>query len=116
MAVQTLRGEGVSANPNELLNFARVCRKGWENYILRKHNGLTERMRQQLVEELHFMKGVVRQLIPEDPVRVEDNAIVYDPIIMEENKIYSIEVQGRLYLVRKTSQNIVETYELEPVE
>ena len=49
-------------------------------------------------------------------MRVEDNAIVYDPIIMEENKIYSIEVQGRLYLVRKTSQNIVETYELEPVE
>ena len=116
MPVKTLENESITAEPHELLSWTKVCRIGWENYIQRKHNGLTEQMREQLVEEFHYMKTVIQNLIHEDPVRVEDQAIVYDPVIMEDNKIYSVEVKGRIYLVRKTDPNTVETYELEPVE
>ena len=116
MSIQTIENERISAKPQELLSWTKVCRLGWEEYVQSKHNGFTEQMRQQLVEEFHYMKTVVQNLIHEDPVRVEDQAIVYDPVIMEANKIYSVEVQGRLYLVRKTDPNTVETYELEPVE
>lgn len=116
MPVQALEHERISVEPHVLLSLTKVCRIGWEDYVQRKHNGLTDQMRQQLMEEFHFMKVVVRHLIPEDPVRVEDRAIVYDPSMMEENKIYPVEVDGGLYLVRKTGQNTVETYELEPIE
>ena len=116
MPILTLEHERISAGPQILLSWTKLCRVGWEEYVQRKHNGLTDQMRQELLQEFHSMKGVVRRLIPEDPVRVEDRAIVYDQSIMEEGKIYSVEVCGRLYLVRKTGQNIVETYELEPIE
>ena len=116
MPVNTLETERISAEPQELLNWTKVCRRGWEDYIQRKHNGLTEQLRQQLMEEFHYMKDVVRHLIPEDPVRVEDRAIVYDPTIMEERKIYSVDLQERLYLVRKMPGNVVETIELGPIE
>lgn len=102
--------------PRELLTWTTVCRMGWEEFLRRRHNGLTQQMRLQLLEEFSAMKKVMLRLFPEEPVRVEDRAIVYDPSKMEINKIYPVEVQGRLHLVRKTEANVVETYELEPNE
>ena len=102
--------------PTGLLGWTTVCRKGWEEYLLRKRNGLTEHMKQQLLQEFFAMKKVIQHLIPEEPVRVENYAIVYDPTKMELNKIYQVEMRGRLYLVRKTQENVVETIELEPIE
>ena len=102
----------IFVKPKDLLSLTKVCRMGWEGFSRRRHNGLTEEMRL----ELSAMKDMIFHLISEEPVRVEDRAIVYDPSMMEENKVYSVEVQGRLYLVRKTGENTVETYELEPIE
>jgi len=102
--------------PQELLSWTTVCRMGWEEFLRRRHNGLTQQMRLQLLQEFSAMKNVILHLIPEEPVRVEDRAIVYDPSKMEKNKIYPVEVLGRLHLVRKTEENIVETYQLEPIE
>lgn len=117
MAVETLEHtKVVSLEPQVLLSWTKVCRMGWEGFLQRKHNGLTQRMQLQLLQEFYSIKDVVRHLIPEEPVRVEDRAIVYDPSKMEINKIYPVEVQGRLHLVRKTEANVVETYELEPYE
>ena len=99
--------------PTELLSWTTVCRKGWEEYLQRKRDGLTEYMKQQLSVEFSAMKEVIQHLIPEEPVRVEDYAIVYDQAKMELNKIYQVEMHQRLYLVRKTQENVVETYELE---
>jgi len=50
-----------------------------------------------------------------EPVWVENRAIIYDPSRMEINKVYPVEVLGRLHLVRKTKENMVEMYELEPI-
>ena len=50
-----------------------------------------------------------------EPVWVEKRAVVYDPSRMKTNKVYPVEVLGRLHLVRKTRGNIVEMYELEPI-
>lgn len=102
--------------PKELLGWTTVCRKGWEEYLLRKRNGLTEHMKQQLLQEFSTMNKVIQRLIPEEAVRVENYAIVYDPTKMELNKIYQVEIRGRLHLIRKTQENVVETYELELVE
>ncbi len=102
--------------PQELLDWTMVCRKAWEGYLQRKHNGLSRQMQGELLREFSAMENVVRHLIPEEPVRVEGRAIVYDPSRMEQMRIYSVEVQGRLHLVRRTGDNTVETYELEPAE
>ena len=109
-------GSNLLREPTELLSWTTVCRKGWEEYSQRKRDGLTEYTKQQLLNEYFAMRKVIRYLIPEEPVRVENYAIVYDPTKMELNKIYQVEMRGRLYLVRKTQQNVVETYELELVE
>ena len=98
--------------PLKLIAWTRLCRMGWEGFSRRRHNGLTEEMRL----ELSAMKDMIFHLVSEEPVRVEDRAIVYDPRKMEKNKIYPVEVLGRLHLVRKTEENIVETYELETNE
>lgn len=117
MAIETLEHVSiVSAEPSELLSWTKICRKGWEDYLRIKHNGLTQHEELQLLQEFNSMRDVVRHLIPEEPVRVEDYAIVYEPSKMEENKIYSVELQGKLHLVRKINENTVETYELEPIE
>lgn len=102
----------VLMEPRELLSWTRVCRKGWEGFSRRRRNGLTEEMRL----ELSALRDTIFHLVSEEPVRVEDRAIVYDPSKMEKNKIYAVEVLGRLHLVRKTGENVVETYELEPIE
>lgn len=98
--------------PQELLSWTRVCRMSWEGFSQRRQNGLTDEMRL----ELSAMRDMILHLISEEPVRVEDRAIVYDTSKMEKNKIYPVEVLGRLHLVRKTDENIVETYQLEPIE
>lgn len=98
--------------PPQLIAWTRLCRMGWEGFSRKKQNGLTEEMRL----ELSAMKDMIFHLVSEEPVRVEDRAIVYDPSKMETNKIYPVEVLGRLHLVRKTGENVVETYELEPIE
>ena len=117
MAVETLEhAKIISPEPQVLLSWTKVCRIGWEDFLQRKHNGFTDQMRQQLLQEFYSMKDVVRCLIPEEAVRVEDHAIVYDPTKMELKKIYPVEIQGRLYLVRKMQENVVETIELEPIE
>ena len=102
--------------PTELLGWTMVCRKGWEEYSQRKRNGLTEYVKQQLLHEYFAMGKVIHHLIPEEPVRVENYAIVYDQTKMELKKISPIEIHGRLYLVRKMRENVVDTIELEPVE
>lgn len=106
----------LSIEPQQLLSWTTVCRMGWEEFLRRRHNGLTQQMRLQLSHEFSAMKNAIQPLILEEPVGVEDRAIVYDPSKMEKNKIYPVEVLGRLHLVRKTEENIVETYELEPIE
>ena len=117
MTVQTLEHlNTISQEPQELLSFTKVCVVGWDDYCRRKHNGLTEQQQQQLLREFYSMKAVIRHLVPEEPVRVEDHAIVYDPSKMEGNKIYSVELRGKIHLVRKIDENTVETYELEPIE
>ena len=102
--------------PKDLLDWTTICRKGWEEYISKKRNGLTEHIKQQLAHELFAMEKIVQHLVPEEPVRIEDYAIVYDQAKIELNKIYQIEMHQKLYLVRKTEENVVETYELELVE
>lgn len=106
----------LSTEPQDLLSWTAICRMGWEEFLRRKRDGLTQQMRLQLSREFSAMKNVILRLIPEEPVSVEDRAIVYDPSKMETNKIYPVEVLGKLHLVRKTEANIVETYELEPTE
>lgn len=117
MTVQTLENLNIlSKEPQELLSFTKICVGGWDNYCQRNRNGLTQQQQQQLLSEFYSMKAVIRHLVPEEPVRVEDGAIVYDPRMMELKKIYPIELLGRLHLVRKIDENTVETYELEPIE
>ncbi len=103
-------------NPSQLLSLTKVCVVNWNDYCRRMQNGLTQQQQEQLLSEFYSMKAVIRHLIPEEPVRVEDNAIVYEPSKMEGNKIYSVELRGILHLVRKIDENTVETYELEPIE
>lgn len=116
MPIETIEHERILVEPQTLLSWTQVCRKGWEEFVQRKRNGLTEHMKQQLLQEFNSMKEVVHHLIPEEPVRVENQAIVYDPVKMELNKIYSVEIRGKLHLVRKMQENVVETYELELME
>ena len=119
MGVSTIEHtKAVSQKPSALLSFTKMCVMSWEEFLRRKHNGngLTQSQQLLLLQEFYSMKEVVRHLVPEEAVRAEDHAIVYEPSKMEGNKIYSVEVRGRLHLVRKIDENTVETYELESVE
>lgn len=117
MSTGVLTAESIIiAGPEQLLSWTTICRNGWEAFVRRHQDGLTEQERQQLWEDFSAMKKLIASLIPGEPVRVEDSAIVYDPSRMEENKIYTVEVLGRLHLVRKTPKNVVETFEVEPIK
>ena len=98
--------------PSELIKWTRICRMCWQGFLRRRRNGITEEMR----VELSAMNDLISRLVSEEPVKVENHAIVYDPSKMEQNKIYAVEVLGRLHLVRKTEENVVETYELEAID
>lgn len=54
--------------PEQLLFWTTMCRKGWEAFVGRHQDGLTERMRL----ELCAMLDVVSRLVCEEPVRVKE--------------------------------------------
>ena len=67
MGVKTMEHTKIRAQrPQVLLKFMNMCRRSWEDYVQRKHNGLTPQMRLQLLQEFHSMKDVVEHLIPEE--------------------------------------------------
>jgi len=75
MTVQTLEHLNIiSQEPQVLLSWTMLCRKSWEDFYRRKHNGLTQQQRLQLLQEFYSMKDVVRDLIPES-AKVEGDTI-----------------------------------------
>jgi hypothetical protein len=48
----------------KLIDFTRICRKSWEEFLRTKRNGITEEMRR----ELDAMKDVISRLVHEELV------------------------------------------------
>lgn len=67
MGVRTMEHTKIrTRRPQVLLSWMKVCRRSWENYEQKKHNGLTQQMQLQLLQEFHSMKDVIQHLIPEE--------------------------------------------------
>ena len=55
-------------------------------------------------------------ILVKKPVRVKGRMIIYDFNKMIIGKMYSVKMSKKLYLVKRISANILETYELESIK
>ncbi len=73
MSTAVLTSESnIITRTEQLLLWTTMCRKGWEAFVRRHQDGLTEQMRL----ELYAMRDVVSRLVGEEPVRVEESTTI----------------------------------------